>query len=131
MPLPERPGFFSRWLPRVFGCHCRPDRSFFFRGRQLPLCARCTGQLAGILLAVPWGAAFGFPPVWACGALLLPLAADGFLQALTPYESTNPRRLATGVLFGFGLAALFALSTRWVFLRGAAWGAALAGRGAL
>ena len=123
----ERAGFLRRWLPRVFGCHCRPDRSFFFRGRQLPQFARCTGELAGILLAVPGGLLAGFPPAWACGLLLLPLVADGFLQALTPYESTNLRRLATGVLFGFGLAALHALSFRWVFLQGAAVGRALAG----
>ncbi len=124
---PVSSGFFYRWLPRVFGCHCRADRSFFFRGRQLPLCARCTGELAGILLAIPGGLFWGFPPAWICGLLLVPLAVDGFIQALTPYESTNSRRLVTGVLFGFGLAALFALSTRWVFLRGAAWGLSLAG----
>ena len=38
-----------RWLPVFFGCHCRSDRSFFWKGKQLPICARCTGELAGIL----------------------------------------------------------------------------------
>ena len=36
-----------KWLPIVFGCHCRPDRSFYWKGKKFPLCARCTGELAG------------------------------------------------------------------------------------
>ena len=35
------------------GCHQRPDRSFSFRGRQFPLCARCTGVMASYLLSIP------------------------------------------------------------------------------
>jgi uncharacterized membrane protein len=34
-------------------CHQRPDRSFFLEGRQVPVCARCTGLYAGAALAVP------------------------------------------------------------------------------
>ena len=51
-----------RWLPIVFGCHCREDRSFHIRGRRLPLCARCTGELAGILGCLV-SAPFVLPPV--------------------------------------------------------------------
>lgn len=40
-------------LGHRMGCHQRPDRSFFFRGRQFPLCARCTGVLLGYFLAIP------------------------------------------------------------------------------
>ena len=36
-----------------FICHQRADRSFFVRGRQMPVCARCTGLYAGGTLAVP------------------------------------------------------------------------------
>lgn len=32
--------------------------------------------------------------------MMLPLIVDGFVQRLTPYESTNIRRLITGILFG-------------------------------
>ena len=43
----------------------------------------------------------------ACGMLLcVPLIADGFLQLLTSYESTNFKRVLTGVPFGFGLGIL-------------------------
>ena len=49
MPIKLR-RWLWRWLPILFGCHCRPDRSFHFRdGTPFPICARCTGELAGIL----------------------------------------------------------------------------------
>lgn len=32
--------------------------------------------------------------------MMLPLVVDGFTQRLTAYESTNIRRLFTGILFG-------------------------------
>ena len=101
-----------RWLPIVFGCHCREDRSFHIRGRRLPLCARCTGELAGILLGLI-SAPFVLPPVPLALVLMIPLVLDGGLQALTPYESGNLRRLVTGLLFGYGLTALFLISTAW------------------
>lgn len=31
--------------PIIFGCHRRPERSFFYKGRQFPICARCTGGI--------------------------------------------------------------------------------------
>ncbi|HJB51594.1 MAG TPA: DUF2085 domain-containing protein, partial [Candidatus Oscillibacter pullicola] len=47
MPIKLR-RWLWRWLPIIFGCHCRPDRSFHFRdGTPFPICARCTGELAG------------------------------------------------------------------------------------
>ena len=106
-----------RWLPIIFGCHCRPERSFFFRGRQLPLCARCTGELLGILAAVgSWW--LWRPSAVLALVLLVPLVVDGLVQLCTAYESRNYRRLWTGVLFRYGLTALFFLSTAWVFHQG-------------
>jgi len=36
-------------------CHQRPDRSFFWDGHQLPVCARCTGlYLSGALAFATW-----------------------------------------------------------------------------
>lgn len=113
-----------RWLPIVFGCHCREDRSFHIRGRRLPLCARCTGELAGILVCLISAALF-LPPVPLALGLLVPMVLDGGLQALTPYESGNLRRLVTGLLFGYGLAALFLCSTMWAFRFGMDIGASL------
>lgn len=109
--------WFYKWLPILFGCHCRPDRSFFFRGRQFPVCARCTGELIGMALLFPtW--AIGHPNAICSLVLLLPLVADGMLQLCTRYESGNLRRLVTGILFGYALANLLLLSSAAAFRRG-------------
>lgn len=42
---------------------------------------------------------------------MVPMIVDGFIQLLTRYESTNPRRCVTGFLFGYGLTSLFLLSS--------------------
>jgi hypothetical protein len=38
--------------------------------------------------------------------LCTPLLFDGFYQLLTDYESTNYKRVLTGIPFGFGLGVL-------------------------
>lgn len=109
--------FSYKWLPIVFGCHCRPDRSFFVRGIQFPLCARCTGQLVGALTALGtlWIARPALPVL---ALLLVPLIADGIIQLCTAYVSTNPRRFVTGVLFGYALTVLFLCSVAAAFRYG-------------
>lgn len=102
--------FMYKWLPVVFGCHCRDDRSFHYKGVKFPVCARCTGELVGILLSLIC------VPFFRCSVqvsflLLVPMILDGFIQLLTKYESTNIRRFVTGLLFGYGIFMLFALST--------------------
>ena len=94
-----------KWLPIFFGCHCRSDRSFIIRRRRFPICARCTGELCGMVIASTC-CFFFFPPVWVGLLLLLPLVIDGFVQLKTSYESTNPRRFVTGLLFGYAFWAL-------------------------
>ena len=34
------------------GCHQMESRSFFFRGYQFPVCARCTGVILGEIIAL-------------------------------------------------------------------------------
>ena len=72
------------------------------------MCARCTGELlgilAGLLLIFFWQ-----PPVWIPGILLVPLILDGGIQLKTAYESNNRRRVITGFFFGYGLLTLTAL----------------------
>ena len=106
-----------KWLPRIFLCHCRPDRSFYYRGIRFPLCARCTGDLAGIVLAAMTGWLYR-PGIAMLVLMLLPMILDGTIQLLTAYESTNPRRFVTGLLFGYAGAVLFALSCRAAFIFG-------------
>ena len=105
-----------RWLPIIMGCHCRPERSFSYHGRPFPVCARCTGMLAGFLLAF-LSCAFLEVPAWWLLAIL-PGAADGFRQLRTAYESSNLRRLWTGVLMGWGTMSLLIYSFVWTWRLG-------------
>ncbi|MFR2847241.1 MAG: DUF2085 domain-containing protein [Hungatella hathewayi] len=79
----------------LFGCHARSDRSFFYHGKQFPICARCTGELIGILAGIPIVICWGYGAAWLMSLLMAPMVADGLLQLLTPYESGNYRRLVT------------------------------------
>lgn len=98
--------FIKKWLPITFGCHARADRSFFLNGKQFPLCARCTGELAGmILIAITYG--FYHPPTKYAILFLIPMILDGGIQLLTKYESNNSLRFLTGFLFGYSLFQLF------------------------
>jgi uncharacterized membrane protein len=94
----------------LWHCHRRRERSFFVRGRQFGVCARCTGLLTGLALsplAVPLGAGFLVPA--ACAAMVL-LGVDGASQLAGWRVSTNPIRLVTGFAAGLmGPAAVLAL----------------------
>ena len=98
---------FGKFLQIFFGCHARPDRSFYFRGKQFPICARCTGELIGMIAGIPIVIFQGCPRFEIVLVMMIPLVFDGFLQRLTSYESGNFRRLVTGILFG--IAMIFAL----------------------
>lgn len=107
----------GRFLRILCGCHARPDRSFFFKGKQFPICARCTGELAGIIFGIPIVIIFGIPKIYITVIIMMPMIFDGFLQLLTPYESGNIRRLFTGILFGIALVILliyFHRSCVWI-----------------
>ncbi len=96
----------KRWirlmeLGGVTGCHQLAERSFFVRGYQLPLCARCTG----VVLSAPVSAAmFFFMPISFKTACLLSLVMllDWLLQRFNIKQSTNKRRLVTGLIGGYG-----------------------------
>ena len=40
------------WFDKYWGCHQLPERSFFFKGYQLPICARCLGIILGYILCI-------------------------------------------------------------------------------
>lgn len=116
--------FIYKWLPIFCGCHRRPERSFFVKGYQMPVCARCEGELIGALAALIaiW---FIRPPYWVMALIMVPMAADGLVQAFTSYESTNLRRLITGILFGFGVLMISAMLMIMAFRLGFGIGAGL------
>lgn len=92
------------WGDRV-GCHQMPERSFFYHGYQFPVCARCTGVLIGSLLAIPLFFKIGFRKVPVFIGLGL-MWVDWVLQKAEVCESTNKRRLITGITGGFGVMSL-------------------------
>ena len=89
--------FLYKWLPIVFGCHCRDDRSFHYKGEKFPICARCTGELVGIIFSI-FSCFFFKISILAIVILMLPLILDGGIQMFTSYESNNFKRFVTGLL---------------------------------
>jgi len=89
---------------RDFICHGKKDRCLTLFGYRFPICSRCTGFYSGIgvgfllyFLFFDFSAELLF--IFSIISLL-PLFIDGALQELTGYESTNVRRLFTGLVCG-------------------------------
>lgn len=101
-------------------CHRIDSRSFHLGGRQVPLCARCSGMFLGALLGLGYQGvrrrrAAGTPP-WSVllvlGVLVLIWLVDGFnsyLRLFLPepllYEPQNWLRLLTGSGMGLVIAS--------------------------
>jgi len=112
-------GASMRWrlLFRVM-CHGIPSRCVEVFGVPMPICARCLGIYAGLLVGL---LAFRLLPWFTERAMRIaaflavtPLAIDGLTQLAGLRESTNPLRLATGIAagFAFGMWALTAVERR-------------------
>lgn len=78
-----------------------PERSFFFKGYQFPVCARCTGMIVGYFLSITT-IPFASFHIGLLAMLCIPMILDGLVQLKTNYVSTNPKRFASGLLFGYG-----------------------------
>lgn len=88
-------------------CNHRPDRGIYIHGYCLPLCARCTGILAGAAIATMVCRLSGMhhmPIRFLVPALVMvaPTGMDGLLEYACGIESNNPRRVITGFLAGIG-----------------------------
>lgn len=116
-----------KWLPIICGCHRKKERSFHYKGEQFPVCARCTGELIGIVFALI-SCFFFRPSVLISVLLMIPMIIDGFVQMFTSYESNNRRRFITGFLFGYGLCMVFIITTIMTFQFGLKWGRTLYNR---
>ncbi|HTY47947.1 MAG TPA: DUF2085 domain-containing protein [Methanomassiliicoccales archaeon] len=77
------------------------DHSYYLNGNQMPFCARCTGIFVGLVIGMLIAVVFD-PKVrlFILGLAVLPILIDGGLQLVTTYQSTNPLRMATGLLAG-------------------------------
>ena len=99
-------------------CHGKPERCLELFHVPMPICARCAAIYAGILAGLALFRLMGrlrekTMRVVAFAALA-PLALDGLTQLTGLRESTNPLRIATGVIAGmaFGLWILSAVERR-------------------
>jgi len=82
-------------------CHQLSHRSYSYNDNQMSFCARDTGIFVGLVLGFMYASRkkiiLTLPLVIAA---LLPIGLDGTIQLLTDYESTNPKRLITGLIAG-------------------------------
>lgn len=90
---------------RKLGCHQFAHRSFFYKGYQFPVCARCTGVIISSTIAM---IVFFFYPINFFIAIVLSfiMFVDWFIQYIGIKESTNTRRFVTGILGGYGFMTL-------------------------
>lgn len=100
----------DRWLKLMkigtaLQCHQMPERSFFWKEYQFPVCARCLGMLIGHFLGVLIFMFYRLPIILAIVFCLITFI-DWFLQYLGVIESTNWRRLITGILGGIGVVII-------------------------
>lgn len=89
------------------GCHQLPERSFFIKGKQVPVCARCTGVTIGEIMAVLL--AIGKVKIENKISILFlfSMGLDWVMQAVHIRQSTNIRRFITGFFGGLGLFSLY------------------------
>ena len=97
------------------GCHRMPERSFFYKGHQFPVCARCTGvffgQLTAVLLIL-FKKCISLP---FSIAMLGIMGADWGIQEAGIKESNNTRRFITGFLGGLGLFSIYIVVIKRIF----------------
>lgn len=88
-------------------CHRKPERSFFIKNHQFPVCARCTGFYTGLAVYLIFN--FFYPHNYNLNMLIIsiilmiPTGVDGFTQYFGLRESTNKLRFITRFIGGIGL----------------------------
>lgn len=101
------------YIGKVIGCHQLPERSFFFKKYQLPICARCTGigvgYIVGLILFI-----FTTVPLELCVILMSIMFADWFLQYEKVLKSTNIRKLISGIFCGIGYLHIWIRITKFI-----------------
>ncbi len=98
-------------------CHRKPERSFFIKGHQFPVCARCTGFYTGLAVFLIYNQFYeidySINMLIISILLLIPTAIDGFTQFLEFRESNNTLRFTTGLIGGIGLIIFLKIIIKW------------------
>jgi uncharacterized membrane protein len=106
---------FQNFLYRIalfWHCHQRQDRSFLIRGRQVPLCARCTGILVGSLALPLYVSSVRWP---VAVTLITAFGFDSVSQLLRLRSSNNVLRFVTGVGFSVAILGLLVEGAKWLW----------------
>lgn len=100
-------------------CHRKPERSFFIRGHQFPVCARCTGLYLGTFLYAIYAQIipihYTINHLYIAIILIIPCFIDGFTQFLKLRESNNILRFTTGFIAAIGLLIFFKIIKLTIF----------------
>lgn len=95
-------------------CHRKPERSFFWKGQQFPVCARCTGIHIGYITFPLFMFNIFTLNIWWTIALIIPTFIDGLTQAFFKRESNNFLRVTTGLMAGVGGMSLVAIIGKYI-----------------
>jgi uncharacterized membrane protein len=99
---------------QLTSCHRNPERSFFWKGKQFPVCARCTGFHLGYLTFPIFLFSLLTFNIWWTIALILPAYIDGRTQAFLKRKSNNLLRVTTGIMAGTGLMSLISIIGKFI-----------------
>lgn len=102
-------------------CHRKPERSFFIKGHQFPVCSRCTGFYISLIIYFTYTYYFfvdyNFYLLTFAILLLIPSAIDGLTQLFEYRESNNILRFITGLMGGLGLGILIKALKYFIYLK--------------
>ena len=88
-------------------CHRLPERSFYLRGKQFSVCARCTGIYLGQVIMIILLILGLRLKIIISLFLISPLIIDGTLQYFNLLKSNNIRRFVTGLIGGLGVIGVY------------------------
>lgn len=101
-------------IGRKLGCHQMPERSFFYKGYQFPVCARCTGVIISSFVALAIFLKKKLP-IKICIGMSSIMLIDWLVQYFGIRESNNKRRLITGLIGGLGYSTLHLYFYKYIF----------------
>lgn len=103
-------------------CHRKPERSFFIKGHQFPVCSRCTGfyisMFAYFIYTYYFFVDYNLYLIVFAIMLLIPTLIDGLTQLFEYRESNNMLRFITGIVGGLGLGIIIKAIKYFIYLRG-------------
>jgi len=91
---------------KIWHCHQIPERCLRIDGKPMPVCARCLGVFIGLIMASVLSLWNVIPPILVSFTFLAFIMVDWGLQNYFGIFSNNKRRLATGILGGFGILSI-------------------------